>query len=362
VNRICAGKSRIVDFYIRGGYNTLVLTTPDFDTRLRADEIYDSVLCEAIGADLYSADQCVELARQYNRWDNEKESRLEKIPKDIEEMKVLIYQNFHKPAIVSGIRKNLRAAEETQNTLSCEKYSYDFLSSEYLARAIRYQYILENTLYYDSGVRVFSGDYWDDSTPDTIIANLISSINANMISDSQYRFLVQRDPWRSMWIAGKESTSLFGIPSSRLSDEQKAAISWSKLYDSVYEAYEKPTSAVISDDDALDGWMIHIGRKAAEDAKNRETSDFTNNSKIKDAGEVYILNNQPGEIASSLQDEDIKGIREMNSAKAKEIIKLRNKALSQRGEILEQDLPDVKAKFQQEIARQSINSIKNRGK
>lgn len=362
VNRICAGKSRIVDFYIRGSYNTLVLTPPSFETKMRADELYDDVLCQAIGYGLYSSDECIELAKKQQIWDDDKAARLEKIPRDVEEMKILIYQNFHKPSIVAGIRSNLRAAEETHHTLSCEKYSLEFLSSEFLARSFRYHYVLYETLYYDNGTRVFSGNYWDDNTSETLLSNLINAVNANMIDDNTYRLVVRNEPWRGMWIAGKNSHNMFGIPATLLSEEQRTAISWSRLYDSVYDAHEKPSNAIIDDNDALDGWMAFISKKQAEEAKTKEAADFTNNSRIKDAGEIYILNNKPGSAVSDLKDEDIKGINEMNDSMGKDTIKSRNKILKTQGEVLEQNLPDIKHKLRQEIARHGINSIKNRGK
>lgn len=351
VNRICAGKVRINNIDWRGSSRTFVVTSPNAEIRYEADDIYADVLEESRTFGVFSSNECVLMAMDRGYWDEEKEERIDKIPKDIEEMKVLIFENFKKPSVRDGVRRNLRAAEKTFSELHSMKFKLDHLSAEYLAKNFSMQYVLSKTIFLPSG-KPLIGNFWRTPFSDTFLLYLMGAINRESLTESQYRYVARNEPWRGLWAAGKTSMELFGLPAAHMSYEQRQIINWSKLYDIVGESSERPDHDVIADDDALDGWMIKQNRERTEELKKENSKNYIKNEKIKNAGEVFIV----------AKPEDIKDIHDMNSNKAKMIKKERAQALQRHGEIFEQNMPDVRRDLMMKINQAAKDGIKRRGR
>jgi hypothetical protein len=113
------------------------------------------------------------------------------------------------------------------------------------------------------------------------------------------------------------------------------------MYDSIQEASEPPESFVIDDDDMLDGWLL---------LQSSDKGEERINSKISRAQEQYILANNISEA---------KEIENRNSPDIKRIKAQRQKALEEKGELNESELPDVKKKLMIEANRLSLER-KNR--
>jgi len=78
------------------------------------------------------------------------------------------------------------------------------------------------------------------------------------LSVAEYRQLARSGEWRLIWTLSKENlSSLFNRPIQDLSSRQKLLIYWSRVYDSVYDDYERPDENIIEDDDLLDEWLAN---------------------------------------------------------------------------------------------------------
>lgn len=349
VNRICAGSVRIKDIIWKGMPSVFLVSSPNATIRYQADDIYADVLEEARTFGVFSSNECVLMAMERGKWSEEKEAKIKKIPKDIEEMKILIFENFNQPSVREGIRSNLRAAENKFTELHMDKHYLDSWSAETLARNFSMQYVLSETVFHDDGNK-FIDNFWNTSYSDSFLLYLMNAINKNSITEIQYRYIVRNEPWRSLWSAGKTATELFGLAAANLSYEQRQAITWSKLYDIIAESHERPSQDIVNDDDALDGWMAKQNREKDEEIKKETSKNFIKNSKIKNAMEVGIV----------VQPEDAKSIHEMNSVKGKRIKEERQNALQRHGSLLEQQLPDVKRDLMMQINQKARDSIKGR--
>ena len=106
------------------------------------------------------------------------------------------------------------------------------------------------------------------------------------------------------------------------------------------------------DDDMLDGWMILQQRKQEKDKLARETDEVTNNPKIKNSSELFVIaNNQ----------EHANNIYKLNDEFAKQVITQRTQALQTKGALLEQELPDVQQRLQIQKAQALKNTRRNNG-
>ena len=91
--------------------------------------------------------------------------------------------------------------------------------------------------------------------------------------------------WRGYWNADK--TNIFDKCTTELTDEQRALLNISRMYDNIYEHPECPDDKIIEDDDALDGWMILQKRKNDKDKKKSQFD--SSNPNLKNSGEVFVM-------------------------------------------------------------------------
>lgn len=114
------------------------------------------------------------------------------------------------------------------------------------------------------------------------------------LSIKQIREIARSGQWRHKWLAAKSVDKLWGKSVIEMTDEQTSLVYWSQVYDSVYEAYERPPQSIIDDDDALDKWLEGQSKKADDDAKktfNEKKFARRRQSSTARHGEIFYLAN-----------------------------------------------------------------------
>ena len=169
---------------------------------------------------------------------------------------------------------------------------------------------------------------------------------SSLLNDSQIRELARTEPWKSLWIIREKSKiPLFAnIDSGELTHNQKNIVIWSQMYDNIQESLECPSSEVINDDDMLDGWFIVQSRKREKEKMQKEFETNTNNEKIKNSSEVFV-------VASNI--DHASKIQALNSKIAKNKIASREKLLEQKGQVSAGEFLDEKI----EIHNQKMSKI-----
>jgi hypothetical protein len=167
------------------------------------------------------------------------------------------------------------------------------------------------------------------------IDKAISHYINNTILPSTIRSLSRSQPWTNMWSAYKVNGVVFP-QGCQMTTQQQLLLMWSRMYDSIQESSEPPESFVIDDDDMLDGWLLLQSSKDEGEKIN---------SKISRAQEQYIIANNIDEA---------KEIENRNSPDVKRIKEQRQKALAEKGELNESELPDVKKRLMIEANRLSL--------
>ena len=128
-------------------------------------------------------------------------------------------------------------------------------------------------------------------------------------------------------------------------DDQRSLVSFSQMYDSVYEHPECPDDKIIDDDDMLDGWMIVQKRKIAKAKKQAQVDDI--NPNLKNAGEVFLFGKQK---------EEVEEILSLNSKEALYRMKEKINYINRVGSSEDSKLPDV----QRQIMTDTQSLINNR--
>jgi hypothetical protein len=138
---------------------------------------------------------------------------------------------------------------------------------------------------------------------------------------------------------------MFNFGTEDTTDEQRALINISKMYDSIYEHPECPDDKIIEDDDMLDGWMLF--QKEKREKEKKQDSIVGGNNKMKNAGEIFLM-------AGSKQEVD--EIYALNSDETKVQLQNKQSYIQKVGSASEVDLPDVQMELNQKIQQMNANS------
>jgi hypothetical protein len=350
VARILSGCIRVEveDF---SGKTTLLITQPSRQQRYLAEELYQQTLQEAEMEGMYFNTEVLAMMLEYEIWDEDKNARLEGLKKDIEELKVGIFKHTFRANERRIVRSKLAEAKSEVEKLLLLRHSYDHLTCEGYANLVRYKYKLacglkmtDNTPYYD-------GDFMD--TPDVVLEQVLTKLNEISIADGDYRKIARTEPWRTMWNVGKKESSIFGVSSADMTEEQKSLMAWSSMYDSIYESPDCPHDTVIEDDDMLDGWLILQRRKREADmAKKQGDEQLTKNQKIANADEVYLVADTAEDAAKiELLNDDVAQIKKAR----------RMNYLKQKGKVKELDFPDQQMRMREglvQMMKENVNRTK----
>jgi hypothetical protein len=263
------------------------------------------------------------------------DAQVKKLEKKIEDVKIDLYKHFKNKNLKKTYKKQIELHRKSINSLLEKIHSLDFLLLENFCNKIKLEYILSNTIYYKQNNQLVFDFYNLNYILFNNIANYIYDDELNSLDTLK---IIARDPyWKNYWTANK--TSLFQEPTQNWSDQQRALVNLSNMYDSVYESMECPDEDIIDDNDALDGWFIFQKRKRLLEKKEKGVDQLL--GKGKNSGEVFL-------IASST--EDIEEITEMNSEESLQIYRSRIQATrSSDRPIHEAEFPDVKGKLIQEL-------------
>ena len=133
---------------------------------------------------------------------------------------------------------------------------------------------------------------------------------------------------------------------SHMTDWQRALVSWSMLYDSIYENPDCPSDEVIRDDRLLDAWMEDQHEKKARE--RGQNSMETNKHK-----NVGVLVDSP---------DDARKVYKLNDTSTQNKLRQREKYIQEKGHAKLAELPDVAQELRLEKNRLEIEGIKNRNR
>lgn len=341
--------SRIICGYrpIQIGNLALRLVPPSPEDRYQADLLYEEIVLDGCYSGLMSEEDALELLVYNGIWRQDLQDKLDTVTKDIDTLKVKLYQFAHKSREVELGRKLLNVAKEEQIKLMGIRHSFDHFTFEGFANIVRFRQLTMASLRGPHNERVEVED-------SEVIESIISDVTAHTISETCYRELARNEPWRSMWNAGK-GREIFSGSAAHMSEEQRYLISFSLLYDSIYESQDCPDDKVIEDDDMLDGWLI-VQRKNREKNKvEKSIEERITNQKIRNSGEVFLA---AGAKDTVWEDITVADVNNINDPTAHMIKRQREQFIKDKGRTNEVDLPDVRRRLMMEANQQIAQRMK----
>ena len=289
----------------------LKIVTPTIEEELEINEAYIKAYEEALEDDFMTEDQSVEWMRSRNLWTDEDEEKTKQLKKDLDTLRVEIFNNRNKSELRERIRKYIRAAEEALNKQSNKKSSFISNTCEGIAMVEKSCEFIKTCTYY-------GGDKYDFNR--LSVEFVLHLFQEKMLSEKQIRDVARNEPWRSVWMLRDSNTyKLFSNTDRELSVDQKNLLVWSRMYDNIQESMDCPTDDVIEDDDLLDGWFIVQRKKREKEQAEADFDNSTQNEKIKNSGEIFVVasNKQEADKVDMLNDIHGNIVKKQRMAKIK---------------------------------------------
>jgi len=321
---------------------SLLIKPLTIDQAYEAADIYQQAYQQAYIDGMMNEEEINQWMKENDLWTEEDEEKSEGFKKDLERLKIEIYNARNNEALKERIRLYLRAGESQFGSHLSKKHIYHQNTAEGYATTEKVAWSIKNSTFLNNKLYDFS---------DHTLAYVVEEWQSSFLHDSQIRELARNEPWKSLWVV-KDNTNirLFNnAQSSELTYNQKNLIIWSQMYDNIQESLDCPNKDVIEDDDMLDGWFILQSKKREQEKAEQDINESTKNSKIKNASEVFVM-------ANSKKDAD--RVNSINSIHSQMIKKQRDGTLKQKGTVNDHDFIDQRQKIQMEQTNMLRGNIK----
>jgi len=324
------------------GFN-LKIYMPTPEDEYEINQVYIDAYEKALDDDFKTEDEMFEWMKSKELWTEKDEQKIEGLKKDIERLKVEIFNARNNEKLKETIRMYLRAGERQLSQQYEKKNIYQINTCEGIA-------ILEKSVAFLKKCTFLNGELYDfNSLSADYILNKYYSI---ILNDSQIRNLARNEPWRSLWLLNdSKAIDLFNNKGRALSVDQRNILIWSSMYDNVQESLDCPAEDIINDDDMLDGWFIIQKKKREKERAEAEMESSIQNPKIKNSTELFFVANS---------EKDIERIESMNDIGSRIVKQQRLNTIKQKGGVAEQtDFFDEKLKLTQK-SNESYRNIMRR--
>ena len=342
LNRIIQGRLRL-----RFGDLVLFVYQPSQDILEESFDIYDTVYEEAYLSGSFVEEERLELLINNDMWSPVDDKQAEKISKDVEDLKVQAYKTFFKKKQLLGIKKSIIHMERKEGFLRSRKSVFEQVTCKGLASYAKSSWIIQQT------TRDVDGNLYDFSH--VSLSKIMQRAMEESIPPSVYRGIARSSSWRAMWNGSKTRDSVFGKAACDLTADQISLISYSMMYDNVYENPDSPKEEIIADDVCLDGWFIEQRRKHEKDKAKAQADAMLTNPKIANSQEVFMMASDQREANE---------IFDLNSAGARHVVQSRQEQIKENtkdgANLHFKDLADVKQTRMINAVNQASSTIKGR--
>ncbi len=333
-----------------GNIISLLLRPPTLREKAQSASVYSSESKRAVTIGLLYKEEALKNLIAAGQWDNKSELEIEGLYKDIHTIRRGLLDFLFNTTKLEKTRSLLRRAEKALIERLEKKHILLQNSAEAHAEICQQRYLIGQITETEEGKRFWhTTQEFNDCPNNTLIIQLCEIFfQRSRVSIASIRELARSQQWRAYWEIAKNTNDLFDNSVSSWSFNQRELAYWSTIYDSVYEAYERPSKEIVDDDDLLDSWFIRQGEKI--EGKTQKG--------------IISKPNKPGRNEEFIMaDEDgAKRIYNMNDPGSRAKIKARQKLLAKRGSILEQDMPDSQMEIRQQLVDKQREHIKNIGR
>jgi len=332
VNRILCGDTI---FRVKSKLYKLVLPEPHIN--VLADDLYQDIIRKNRFNEWLDDADCLKILVNNELCSKDIDANLKEMAIVIEDTKINLYESLFMQDQFDITKKRLQKLTDRYSELIRIRHALDYITLPGYAENVRRQFLIYHTLYdYDNNCKVWND--WDE-IDGPFITEIGRIAVANIIPISYLREIARTDPWKGHWNS-TNGHPLKNNAKGYMSDEQRAVILFSHMYENIAKHPECPPDDIIDDDDLFDGWMIRERRKREKDQTTKQL-DSRIGSKHAGADEIFL----PARNAEQAQN-----IRNMNDLTGKIIVAQRSKQLenSKEGKVTDEQFLDRKLEIQQQ--------------
>lgn len=352
INQICWGGKFISVERMDGAPITLIIKALSIRDRNFVDFIYSQAFKMAREEGVLTKFELRNELKVKGLWDIGDDSTIDTIADTVDELERKLETLPPRSMKYKRTSKMLDAYRKSLVELVNKKRMLFHTSAEDYAMDAKTSAIVYCCTYSENEERYWES--WEDfeHERDTeFIDTIVREMNkVTLLPVGRIREIARSPQWRFRWQGAKGSKDLWGKPVCELDGNQQNLLYWSQIYDSVYEAYERPPEDIINDDDKLDKWL----ENQYKEQKNKDIADgkYVNGIQLSDGvrrhGEVFVVANSD----MNPDAPDIQDIENLNTSLIKKFKQEEIKKIKQSKIINEKDLRGRKNK----IARKIIGS------
>ena len=312
------------------GETKLKIVPPTLEQDLEIQETYLEAYRQAEKDGFLTHEDMLESMKERGLWSDEEEEKIKGLEKDIDRLKVELFQNRNNEHMIARIRLYLEAGKKQLNDQYSKKSLNYENTCEGIAQVKRVSKLISLTC-----LRQDTGEPYDfEEIP---IEYVMKLYGVQVLSEKSSREIARKEPWRSSWTL-RESYELFENK-KQLNVDQRNLIVWSKMYDSVQESMDCPSDDVVDDDDMLDGWFILQKKKRDQEKVNSEIQQSTQNAKIANSDEIFVMADSQKQANK---------INNSNTYHIQQVKKQRTAVIKQKGTATDLDFQDQQLKMRQQ--------------
>lgn len=299
-----------------------------------ANYIYDEEYSKAKETGLMTEIEAIDSMIFLGQWDRENDNKMETIKQDIYKIKKGLLELFFHDEKLQRAKKMLRKAEDELVKLFVQKHNLLQNTAETHATISSQRYLIGRITKNEKNEPLWPDEeVYDNCCDNDLISYLCNQyFTQSRLSEPVLRELARSQAWRRRWDVGVKTGLLFAGPVTSWSQNQLDLAYWSSVYDSVYDAYERPSKEIICDDDLLDSWFINQSEKIDNKHKAPISSKSGRN-------ETFIMADEKG----------AKRVYDMNDKLTRAKIQNRQKVIDDNGVVAEQNFSDSKAEMKQQL-------------
>ena len=289
IRKIAIGKDLVCvgnDFYYIH-YPTNFLKTK---AKLLRDNAYKNALNEG----LLPKKDLEDLILTRGIFSKDDENAVSKLQSKLEAQEILLSKTTKVRANQERIKKTISELKNDLSKILVKKYSKLYMSADNKAEEDMYSFLCSECVYIDDNIKYWKTfkDFLEDRNND-IKNELFSFFMSFMhgIDTSVIRYIARSNLWRIRYTSSlKTSEPLFGIPLVDYTTDQLNLLYWSNFYEQVYSmlSSDRPSEAIIEDDDALDKFM----EEYYKDMNNETTIKREHKNKSKGKGSLSAFDSE----------------------------------------------------------------------
>lgn len=347
IRRICSGKLYASVNFNNKSYE-VIFRDPNQDLQLESDWIYKRNYNKLKEEGALTLDDSYEVLKQDGKWSDELEQETKNIRLDIEALNHHLQGTKFNKTEQAAIKVTIEKGKKRLLELDRTKHQLIKTTAEYIAMQHKRRFLIGQIV----------------TVPEPELLDLLAFkdtlsvyyFEESGISESQLRKLARTDPWRLYWTTSKDTgTPLFPHPTVEMTDLQYMLVLWTRLYDFAYNSTNRPTEDVIDDDTRFDAWYSAEIERINADVKRSDLE--------RSLGKT-AQDNRPGSIEVFLpaDAEGAKEVYNLNTPDSRARVVQRQRALTEKGELTEANLPDVRMDLQMEMNKLAQQGVQNRSR